>query len=52
MGRSKRSFDCLMMLWPLGKIQSWTAQQPVLGRFIHADVRPDHNRHISNPWRS
>jgi len=49
MGRSKRSFDFLMMLWPLGKVQSWAAQQPVLGRFIHADVSPDHNRHIIIP---
>jgi ferredoxin len=49
LGRSKRSFDFLMMLWPLGKVQSWAAQQPVLGRFIHADVSPDHNRHIIIP---
>ena len=49
MGRSKRSFDFLMMLWPLGKVQSWAAQRPVLGRFIHADVSPDHNRHIIIP---
>ena len=49
MGRSKRSFDFLMMLWPLGKVQSRAAQQPVLGRFIHADVSPDHNRHIIIP---
>jgi ferredoxin len=49
MGRSKRSFDFLMMLWPLGRVQNWAAQQPVLGRFIHADVRPDHNRHIIIP---
>ena len=49
MGRSKRSFDLRMMLWPLGKVQSWAAQQPVLGRFVHADVSPDHNRHIIIP---
>jgi ferredoxin len=48
-GRSKRSFDLLMMLWPLGKVQSWAAQHPVLGRFIHADVSADHNRHIIIP---
>lgn len=49
MGRSKRSFDLLMKLWPLGKVQNWAAQQPVLGRFIHADVSPAHNRHIIIP---
>lgn len=49
MGRSKRSFDLLMLLWPLGKIQSWAAQQPVLKHFVHADVSPDRNRHIILP---
>jgi UDP-glucose 4-epimerase len=38
-----------MMLWPFGKVQNWAAQQPVLGRFIHVDVSPDHNRHIIIP---
>jgi hypothetical protein len=49
MGRSKRSFDLLMLLWPLGKVQSWAAPQPLLGRFIHADASPDRNRHIIIP---
>ncbi len=49
MGRSKRSFDFLMLLWPLGKVQSWAAQQPVLKQFVHADVSPERNRHIILP---
>ena len=49
MGRSKRSFDLLMLLWPLGKVQNWAARHPLLGRFIHADVSPDRNRHIIIP---
>ena len=49
MGRSKRSFDLLMLLWPLGKVQNWAARHPLLGRFVHADVSPDRNRHIIIP---
>ena len=49
MGRSKRSFDLLMLLWPLGKVQNWAARHPLLGHFIHADVSPDRNRHIIIP---
>ena len=49
MGRSKRSFDLLMLLWPLGKVQNWAARHPLLGRFIHADASPDRNRHIIIP---
>ena len=49
MGRSKRSFDLLMLLWPLGKVQNWTARHPLLGRLVHADVSPDRNRHIIIP---
>ena len=49
MGRSKRSFDLLMLLWPLGKVLSWAARRPLLRRFIHADVSPDRNRHIIIP---
>ena len=49
MGRSKRSFDLLMRLWPLGKAQNWAARHPLLGRLVHADVSPDRNRHIIIP---
>jgi ferredoxin len=49
MGRSKRSFDLLMLLWPLGKVQNWAARHPLLGHFFHADVSPDRNRHIIIP---
>lgn len=49
MSRSKRSFDLLMRLWPLGKVQSWAAQQPVLKHFVHADVSPARNCHIILP---
>jgi UDP-glucose 4-epimerase len=49
MGRSKRSFDLLLLLWPLGKVQSWAARHPLLGRFVHVDVSPDRNRHIIIP---
>ena len=49
MGRSKRSFDLLMRLWPLGKAQNWAARHPLLGRFVHADASPDRNRHIIIP---
>ena len=49
MGRSKRSFDLLMLLWPLGKVQNWAARHPLLGRFVHADASPDRNRHIIIP---
>ena len=49
MGRSKRSFDLLMLLWPLGKVQNWAARHPLLGRFVHVDASPDRNRHIIIP---
>jgi ferredoxin len=49
MGRSKLSFDLLMKLWPLGKLQSWAAQQPLLRNFIHADVSTERNFHIIIP---
>ena len=49
MGRSKRSFDLLMRLWPLGKAQNWAARHPLLGRFVHVDASPDRNRHIIIP---
>jgi UDP-glucose 4-epimerase len=49
MGRSKLYFDFIMQIWPLGKLESWAARQPLLRRFIHLDISPERNQHIIIP---
>ena len=49
MGRSKWSFDLLMLLWPLGKVQSWAARQPSSAASSTLTSDPDRNRHIILP---
>lgn len=49
MGRSKLSFELKMLLWRLGKLESWVAQQPLLKNILHVDISPERNQHIIIP---